>query len=370
MKIVVIGTSSKSLINFRLDMMLTLRKNGFHVTACAPKDDYFDETRKILERKNINLMDIYIQNTTISLFKDLKTLISFYRVLKRLQPTHVFNYHIKPVVYGSLIAKIVGCKTIISMITGLGHLYTFEDWRTRFLRKIANTLYKLAFMVNRAVLFQNQDDRDLFLKLKLLPPQKTSLVAGSGVNLTEFPLTPLPTTMPLKFIFIGRLLVAKGIKEYCQAAALLHQKYPQTQFQVLGGFHTNPSAIETTELHQRFSQADIIYLGEKESVLESIQESHVVVLPSYREGTPKVLLEALAVGRPLITTDTPGCRETVRLGKNGFLVPIQDTASLAHAMEYFIQNPQKIASMGKESRKLAEEKFDVTLVNQTILELM
>src|SRR6478752_3274152 len=156
MKIVVIGTSSKSLINFRLDMMIALRQNGFQVTACAPEDRDFEETKKRLKQEKIELMGIHIQNTAISLLTDLKTLTSLYRVLKQVQPSHVFNYHIKAVIYGSLIAKIVGCQTIISMITGLGHLYTFEDFRTRFLRKIANRLYKLAFMSNRAVIFQTR----------------------------------------------------------------------------------------------------------------------------------------------------------------------------------------------------------------------
>lgn len=366
----IIGSSSKSLIHFRLDMMIAFSKLGLQVVACCPQDEDFEKVRTILRQHHINLLPVVMNNTEMNPYKDIKSFISLYRTIKQVNPGYILLYTIKPVIYGSLAAKLGGVETIVSMMSGLGHFYTVENFTTRTMRKIMNALYKLAFLANKGVLFQNPDDLDLFKKLGLIKRVKTKLIAGSGVNLQTFPESPLPPLDPFTFLFIGRLLETKGIKEFCKAAHLIKTRYPNTHFHILGGLHSNPGRIEQSDLSNLLEDSGVQYLGEQESSLSAIQQSHVVVLPSYREGVPKALLEALAVGRPIITTDVPGCRETVIDQKNGFLVPARDIQALADAMEKLIQNPHDLTSMGKESRKLAESRFDVCQVNQQIIEFL
>jgi glycosyltransferase involved in cell wall biosynthesis len=349
-------------------MMLAFLKKGLQVYACCGRDESFESVKQLLAQYNITLIDAPLINTKINPFSDLKSIYSLYKKIKLIKPDYVFLYNIKPVIYGSFAAKFAGIKNIVSMMSGLGHLYTMDNLTTKILRRITNVLYRFAFSSNREVLFQNEDDRQLFEQYGLIKTVKTSLVPGSGVNLLQFPRTPLPKSDPIKFLFIGRLLESKGIKEFCKAAALIRSQHPTAQFQILGGLHSNPAYINQEQIMKMLNDSGVKYLGELESSLLSIQNSHVVVLPSYREGIPKALLEALSVGRPIITTDVPGCRETVVANQNGILVPPRDAHSLAQAMAKLIDNPLHLDEMGKHSRKLAESRFDVQLVNQKIIE--
>lgn len=364
----IIGSSSKSLIHFRLDMMIAFSQLGLQVVACCPQDGDFEKVKNILSQHHITLINVVMNNTEINPYQDIKSFISLYRTIKQVNPDYILLYTIKPVIYGSLAAKLVGVETIVSMMSGLGHFYTIENFKTQAIRKLTNILYRLAFLANKLVLFQNPDDLKLFKQLGLIKRVKTKLISGSGVNLNQFPEWPLPALEPLTFLFIGRLLETKGVKEFCKAAQLIRTRYSNTQFHILGGMHSNPGRIDHSDLMNLIQESGAQYLGEQESSLQAIQHSHVVVLPSYREGVPKSLLEALAVGRPIITTDVPGCRETVIDQRNGFLVPVRNIQALADAMEKFIQNPHDLAVMGKESRRLAESRFDVRKVNQEIIE--
>lgn len=366
----VIGSSSKSLIQFRLDMMIAFSERGVQVIACCPQDDHFKKVKQVLQQHEITLVDAVVNNTAINPYLDLKSIVSLYRRIKQVNPHYVLLYTIKPVIYGSFAAKWAGVKTIASMMSGLGHVYTLDNFKTKIVRTVTNLLYRLAFLANDVVFFQNPDDLKLFQQMGLVKKDQTALISGSGVNLQQFPKMPLPAVDPLTFLFIGRLLETKGIREFCEAARLIHQQYPHIHFQILGGLHSNPSRVEHADLMELIQAGGIQYLGEQESGLQAIQNSHVVVLPSYREGVPKALLESLAVGRPIITTDVPGCRETVIDQKNGFLVPARDVQALAAAMEKIIHNPQQLKAMGNESRKLAEKRFDVHKVNQEIIEFL
>jgi glycosyltransferase involved in cell wall biosynthesis len=364
----IIGSSSKSFINFRLDMMRAFQNKGLEVYACCGRDNNFEHVKQILDQHHITLIEAPLNNTKINPFSDIKSVFSLYKKIKLIHPDYVFLYNIKPVIYGSFAAKFAGVNTVVSMMSGLGHLYTMESFTIKTLRKITNFLYRIAFSTNRMVIFQNPDDLKLFNNFGLVNHVTTTIVPGSGVNLQQFPETPLPATGPLTFLFVGRLLETKGLKEFCKAASLIRTHYPTAQFQILGGLHTNPSFIDPAQIMNLLEDSGVQYLGELESSLKPIQQCHVVVLPSYREGVPKALLEALSVGRPIITTDVPGCRETVVANQNGLLVPARDAQSLANAMEYLIQNAHHLKEMGKESRKLAEQRFDVNSVNQTIIE--
>ncbi|MBZ0297946.1 MAG: glycosyltransferase family 4 protein, partial [Anaerolineae bacterium] len=257
-----------------------------------------------------------------------------------------------------------------SMITGLG--FAFSDQarqsvRFRLISQSARGLYRLALRCNTKVFFQNPDDRSLFLALNLAKEDQMILINGSGVDVDHFSVTPLPSE-EITFLLIARLIQDKGIYEYAKAAAQLKAKYRDIVFQLLGPFDHHPQAVKPSNVSAW--KGTISYCGETSDVRPFIKRCSVYVLPSYREGTPRTVLEAMAMGRPIITTDAPGCRETVRDGENGLLVPVRDVDALVAGMEYFIRNPQQIARMGQRSREIAEERYDVHKVNAVIMETM
>lgn len=368
--VAVITSNTKTLMTFRYDFLKALREKGAEVIAIGPDDETRISVVKKLNAIDVVFETIPIANTGLNPLKDFKTYQRIKSVLEQRGVTHVFSYTLKPVIYGSLAAHAIGVPHVTSMMTGLGHLYTFHDLRTKILRLVSDRLLKIAFRGNQTVFFQNKDDAQVLLDCKLLPPEKVTLVNGSGVNLMQFPLTPLNGQTPLTFLFVGRLLKSKGFYEYCEAVKMLHKKYPGMRYQLVGGHHPNPAKLERQEATHLMKEAGIEYLGEVENVLPYLQEAHVVVLPSYREGTPKALLEALSVGRPVITTNAPGCVETVENQVNGLLVNVGDPWAIANAMRFFIQHPEYLKPMALESRRLAEEKFDVHKVNEALLDGM
>ncbi len=366
-KIAVVTSNTKTLLTFRYDFLKALKETGADVVVFAPNDA--SKTAVVRKLKDIDVLFfvIPIANTKLNPFQDYATYKVLKYLFKKQNITYVFSYTLKPVIYGSLAAKAAGVKTITSMMTGLGHLYTFDDWRTKLLRLVSDFLLKMAFRFNTTVFFQNKDDAQVFLDGHLVPQEKVVLVNGSGVNLKDFPKTQLPQQDPLTFLFVGRLLKSKGFYEYCEAVKMVHKKYPGMRYQLLGGHHPNPAQLGKKEALKIMKESYVEYLGEVDDVLPFLQKAHVVVLPSYREGTPKALLEALAVGRPLITTNAPGCCETVSEEENGVLVHVADPWAIAEAMKFFIENSEKLRPMAEASRKLAEDKFDVHKVNATLV---
>jgi glycosyltransferase involved in cell wall biosynthesis len=365
-KIAIITSQTKSVLTFRVDFLKALRARGCDVVVLGPDDETRPSVESHLVKLGVSFQCIPLTNTGLNPFKDVKAFFNLVSALRQKGFTGVFSYTLKPVIYGSLAAKIAGIPCITSMMTGLGHLYTFHDLKTRLLRFVSDRLLTFAFKANQVVFFQNPDDAAVFLKKKLLLSSKVIRINGSGVNLDYFAQKPLPKR-PLTFLFIGRLLISKGFKEFCQAASQVKALYPKVQFQVLGGVHPNPANLSLEEAQELMTSAGIEHLGEVDDVRPFIQSAHVVVLPSYREGTPKALLEALAMGRPLITTDVPGCRETVIDGKNGYLVQSQDVPALTQAFIKMIEHPELLAPMAQESRILAQEKFDVHQVNEILM---
>ncbi|MBP2667636.1 MAG: hypothetical protein H6Q76_2616, partial [Firmicutes bacterium] len=289
-----------------------------------------------------------LNRTGISPLRDLHTLYYLTRKMNELKPDVVFSYTAKPVVYGSMAARIAGVRNVFSMITGLGYVFIGETWRQKVLAKILILLYKMTFKFNKQIYFHNPDDLELFKKLNILPGgQKAVVVNGSGVNIDHFAYSK-PRTDKIVFLIIARLLWDKGIGEFVSAARLLKKKYPDVSWRIVG-----PE-----------------YLGATDDVRPYIADASVYVLPSYREGRGQSIVEAMSMGRPIITSDAPGCRETVVQGVNGFLVPVRDPEMLSIAMEKFIQNTKLITEMGIQSREITEAQYDENKVNHIILETM
>ncbi len=283
-----------------------------------------------------------------------------------------FGYAIKPVIYGSLAARIAGVPRRFAMIEGLGYAFTPPDGREhlkrRALRGMVSILYATALRSPSRVFFLNGDDIDEFTRSHLVSPKKASLLGGIGVELEKWPPAP-PVTRPVTFLLAARLLREKGIVEYATAARLVRSRHPEARFILLGGLDSNPGALSREEV-ESWSD-DVEWPGHVPDVRPWLARASVFVLPSYyREGVPRSTQEAMSMARPVITTDAPGCRETVVDGVNGFLVPPRDPQALAEAMERFILHPELIERMGQASRRLAEERFDVRRANLRIMEEM
>lgn len=367
-KILVVAGDSRSLLNFRLELLERFVDQGLSVAVCAPVDNNTPQLIETLEKLNIKVIPLRIQNSSKNIVFDLLTFVDLAKIIRSNKIDTVFCYHIKPVIYGSLVAYVMGVKNIYSMITGLGYIFTEDESNTlSWARGILKKLLTFSLSLNKKIFFQNKDDIKFVCKTEALK-SRSILINGSGVNIKRFKLTQIPDS--LSFVFVGRLLLHKGIHEYVAAAKILKKKYPNVIFKVAGGIHSNPSAISETQLRQWVEEGTIDYLGDVPDILPVLQNSSVCVLPSYREGCPRSLLEAMAVGRAIVTTDAPGCRDTVIEGENGYLVPVKNSAQLAQAMEKLIQNPLLVNEMGQKSRSLAEEKYDVHKVNQVILEGM
>ncbi len=359
---------AESLILFRGHLMAALTKAGHEVIACAPEDTQNIAQR--LQALGADYRPIPLERAGLNPLKDFRFFIRVARFLRCEKPDVLFCYTIKPVIYGSLAARRARVPAVFSMITGIGYAFLGQTFRQKLLGKVAKTLYRRALADNRAVFFQNPDDRQLFVQLGLVRNKgQTILVNGSGVDLDHYAVAPLPAGAPV-FVLVARLLRDKGVVEYADAARLLKQKYPSIRFRLIGPFDVNPASLKPEQVQSWQNERFIEYEGWASDVRPVIAAASVFVLPSYREGTPRTVLEAMAMGRPIVATDAPGCRETVVEGENGFLVPPKNVPALAQAMERFILQPGLIAPMGRRSRQIAEAKFNVHNVNEVILQTM
>lgn len=371
MKILLVASLADSLVNFRGPLISALRSCGLAVHVAAPQMDSESETRRALELCGVSVHEIPMARAGISALGDLKTLLAMYRLMLRVRPEVFLGYTIKPVVYGTIAAWCSGVPRRFALITGVGFAFTGQAKGLRSaIKGIAQTLYRHALSHAHKVFFQNPDDEALFRGLGLLQPDMPSVVVnGSGVDLTRFAATPMPQG-ETHFLLIARLLGDKGVREYVKAAQRIKAMYPSVIFSLVGWIDDNPDAITQSELDEWVHTGALEYLGCLKDVRPAIAACSVYVLPSYREGTPRTVLEAMAMGRPIVTTDAPGCRETVVDGDNGFLVPAQSVDALVNAMMRFIQDPGLAIRMGQRSRALVEEKYDVNKVNAMMLREM
>lgn len=358
---------AESLITFRGALINALSTSGVSVTAVAPEE--IDAVgRKKLTALNARAIVLPMTRTGTNPVSDLAYCARLFGILRREQATFVLGYTIKPVIYGTIAAWLAGVPNRFALVTGLGYAFTSD--RKGLVTRLVRKLYAFALKRATKVFFQNPDDQQLFRETGLLPASIPSFVVhGSGVDVEAFPIAPLPSDATV-FLLIGRLLGDKGVREFADAARQVKALHPQTRFRVVGWIDSNPDAIAQTELDAWVADGTIEFLGKLGDVRPAISASTVYVLPSYREGTPRTVLEAMAMGRPVITTDAPGCRETVVNGDNGFLVPVQTVDALVEAMLKFIEDPMLAQRMGQRSRQIAEDKYDVHKVNAVMLREM
>jgi lipopolysaccharide/colanic/teichoic acid biosynthesis glycosyltransferase/glycosyltransferase involved in cell wall biosynthesis len=371
MKIVVLSSLAYSLMNFRGALLERMRSHGHAVVAVAPDDDA--QMRAWLTERNIGFRTIPMDRTGTNPIADLKTLRAIMALLRRERPDVVLAYTQKPIIYGGIACRLVDRRIRFhAMVTGLGHVYSpGGGWKRPLLRIPMSMLYRAAIARARTVFTFNRDDCAELYRARILKKGRAVVqVPGSGIDIAHFVQAPLPEAAPT-FLLIARLMRDKGISEYVEAARMLKARYPTARFQLLGPLDSNPSGISADELSRWSAAGDIEYLGETRDVRPFLAACHVFVLPSYyREGLPRTILEAMAMGRAVITTDMPGCREPIEPGRNGFLIPPKDAGALAGAMAKFLDEPETIARMGRESRAMAVARYDVNIVNATLLSHM
>ena len=346
-------------IDLRSHLLQKFLKGAYSVKCVLPMADIEEWKRKLPEVEWISCEAF--SGSSMGLLNNLKTLKGLYDLIKKEKPEAVFLGNVKPNIYGGLAAHFLGIKRIYGLVSGLGYAFIDEPGlKRKVARYICMFLYKLSFRGFTTVFFQNNDDCEFFIRQKLIDPDKALVVSGTGVDLEQFQPKPFPAR--LTFFMAARLIKEKGVFHYVEAASKLKAKYPEVRFILGGGMDTNPSAITKDQL--RACSRAVEYIGYCSNMEEQINASSVFVYPSYyREGIPRALLEALACGRPVITTDNVGCKETVLHQINGFKISPRSTEALAQAMEDIIQDPQVLGLMGKESRNLAEKRFNIHAVN-------
>ena len=350
-KIGFVGNSLQTMCNFRAGVMTELVQTGYEVVIIAPKDS--DIT--FLKQNQIRLIPIEMDCKGMNPFADIQFARTLKRIYKKEKFNFLFHYTIKPVVYGSWAAR--KTKTLqISVITGLGYTFIRKGWITR----VAKFLYRLSLRTANEVWFLNQEDKTLFVEQSLLSPFKARLIYGEGVDVAKYKSQSDLLSIPFTFLFIGRVLWDKGVGEFVKAAQVVKKQHPKVQFHILGQLGANnPACVSIQQMEEWEQTRTVKYLGETSNVLPYIENATCVVLPSYREGVSRVLLEAASMERPIIASNVPGCREIVIEGYNGFLCEAQDTNSLIACMMHMLSISQvELEAFGKNGRTHVIKHFD------------
>jgi len=365
----IIASYAPSLINFRKDLIQSILKKGYKVCCIAP--DFDQSTRDALEKLGCEVKDIALQRTGLNLIKDVGTLVTLFRFFKEYRPDIVLGYTIKPVIYGTIASKFANVPKRVALITGLGHSFMDVDsFKQKIIQFGIHFLYKLGCSSASTVVFQNSDDCKLLVDKKIVAFDKVALVNGSGVNLIDFPKSELPPTKIIRFLMVGRLMKEKGLLDFIEAAKIIHAEYKNVEFDLVGWRDETPSCISQAELDSWVQDGVVNFHGRLDDVTTVVIGCHVYVLPSYREGVPRTVLEAMAVGRAILTTDVPGCRETVKHGINGFLSEVKNPQELSANMKIFIDSPELLKSMGEASYQMVLERFEVNKINHNMMELL
>lgn len=366
--ILFIAANTRSLAVNRGALIRSLIERGLHVGALVPDDDFLQEVHDL----GVSTWRYQLERHTMGIKGEISRFLQLRRLIRDIKPRALFAYAVKPIILGVPAARLAGVKETYCLATGLGYLYGRDDWRTRIIRTLVTHCYALAGGLSRTYFFQNPDDRDELCRNVFFRRFTHSVVVnGSGVNLDEYPLTEA-TLRPVTFIFMGRFLKEKGIYDFVEAARRISAHHSGIRFVALG--NPDPSLVNSIseEEFAAWQEEGVVELpGKVRDVSRYLQEASVMVLPSYyREGIPRTLLEALSSGLPVITCDSPGCREAVEDGCSGWLVPPRDPTALAAKMETFIEEPSLIDAMGRCGRRMAEARFSTNFVNHQMLSEM
>ncbi|WP_395622971.1 glycosyltransferase family 4 protein [Sphingomonas daechungensis] len=363
--VLILGSYAPSLVHFRGELIAAIAQRGHRVVAAAPQISA--EIAEQLRARGAEPRELSLVNASLNPFAMLQSFRDVRRLIREVRPDALIAYTIKPVVLGALAGHAERVPTIVSLITGLGYAFTGGRELKRLLsRSIAGPLYRLALARSTEIIFQNSDDEALFRQLGLTGDRATHVVSGSGIDIDHFSLTPLPERA--SFLMIARLLRDKGIREFAEAAKKLKAEHPDVPINLVGYLDPSPDSLTQAELDELVRKG-VDFKGALADVRPAMAECSVYVLPSYREGTPRSVLEAMAMGRAIITTDAPGCRETVEDGKNGILVAPRQADPLYLAMSRFVAEPGLAAQMGSQSRIIAEQKYDVRKVNADMIRI-
>jgi glycosyltransferase involved in cell wall biosynthesis len=355
------------IVRFRGWLIRDLTGAGHRVYGCAPDDPAL---ARQLDGLGATFVPISIARTGTNPLRDFADIARLARLLRSLKADVVLSHGTKSNVFGPLAARLAGVRRIFVMVEGMGYAFTDGGgWKRRLLRTVLTLGFGFAFRLASGVFVLNETDRDFVRKAKFVSARQPVIkVNGTGIDLEEFAQVPPSDSEAPCFLLIARILREKGICEFAEAARMLRGSYPQARFQLLGRYDSNPGALAPADVERWQQEGLIEYLGHTDDVRPFLHACSVYVLPSWREGMPRTIMEAMAVGRAIVTTDVPGCRETVVEGDNGFMVPAREPRALAAAMRHFIENPKLAATMGARSRALAERRFDVHQVNRQMMQ--
>lgn len=364
-KVVLISNTAWYIHNFRRGLIRELQKHGYTVAAIAPPDEYGAG----IAATGARYIPLPMDNAGTNPWKDLQLFISLRRIFKQERPACVLSFTIKPNLYGALAARSLGIPSVAN-ISGLGTVFIKQNWVT----KVVRTLYRGGLKAASRVFFQNPEDRDYFIREGLVSGAKAHLVPGSGIDIDVYKPVQIQSVAKrgLRFLLLGRILWDKGVGEYVDAAAAVRKRYPDCEFILMGFLDAiNATAITTSKINQWERSGAIKYVPPSDDVKTEIAKADCVVLPSYREGTPKSLLEAAAMAKPIITTDVPGCRQVLEDGRTGFLVKVRDSADLAAKMEKMIRlSAIEREQMGLRGRDKMIREFDERLVLNSYLRVV
>lgn len=372
MRIAIIGTTAASMISFRKELIKLLCCNGHEVYAFAI--DYDDDVKNKIRKYGAIPVDYNFSRTGLNPFTDIINTIRLSKLLKNINADFVFSYFSKPAIFGTLAAKLAGVTNINAMLEGLGYFFTSsgkkDSLRVIALRKILVLLYRFSFRYVDNLIFLNADDKKDLLEKARINVKNVSVLGAIGLDINEYPYVPAPVD-PISFIFVARFLQEKGVYEFIQAAKIVKEKFPGTHFYMLGDLDVyNPGSLNIDSFNQLKGSGIIELPGHVDNVQDWLAKASVFVLPSYREGFPRSTQEAMAMGRAVITSDVPGCRETVIDGVNGFLVQARAPADLAEKMLRFLDDPDLITVMGAASHEIARLRFDSGIVNEKLLKIL
>ena len=374
LKIVIIGTVASSFLSFRAHLIQALLAKSYTIYAFT--SEYSQDELNDIAALGAIPITYELSRGGINPLADAKATYALCKKIKEINPDLVFSYFSKPVIFGTLAARLAKVPRVIGMLEGLGYAFTEQpeglSKKAQLIKSIQVFLYKIALPKLDNIIFLNPDDPKDLLEAYHIKVKQVDILGGIGLDLNEYNYQSIENIeSPINFLFIGRMLKEKGIHDFTAAAKIVKQSYPNVQFTVLGAIDSsNPGALQQSELDRLVSLNIINYPGKVDNVQKWIAASHVFVLPSYREGVPRSTQEAMAIGRAVITTDVPGCRETVIDGVNGFLVEKWNPEELAERMIYFIEHPEEIKKMGYESYKIAQDKFDADKVNKRLINML